>query len=146
MNIMYFHKLSHFFLKKNIPIIPKIIYYVQFMVFNSSVPPEVLIGKGTKAAYGGIGIVIHSRAKIGCDCLVGQGVTIGGRSKMNDVPVIGDRVYVGAGARILGNVIIGDDVVIGANSVVIHDIPSKTVVVGAPARVIKSDIEPSDFF
>ena len=49
---------------------------------------------------------------------------------------IGDRVFIGAESVVLPGVTIGDDVVIGANSTVTHDIPSNSVAVGTPARVI----------
>ena len=51
---------------------------------------------------------------------------------------IGSRVFVGAETVVLPNVTIGDDVIIGANSTVTHDIPSNSVAVGSPARVICS--------
>lgn len=49
---------------------------------------------------------------------------------------IGNRVFIGAESVILPGVTIGDDVVIGANSTVTHNIPSNSVAVGSPARVI----------
>ena len=49
------------------------------------------IGGGTKFAYGGIAVVIHARAVIGKNCVIGQCVTIGGRSKHYAVPIIGDN-------------------------------------------------------
>lgn len=51
---------------------------------------------------------------------------------------IGNRVFIGAESVILPGVTIGDDVVIGANSTVTHDIPSNSVAVGSPAKVICS--------
>ena len=51
---------------------------------------------------------------------------------------IGNNVFVGAGSMILPNIKIGDNVVIGAHSVVTKDIPNNCVVVGNPAKVIKS--------
>ena len=51
---------------------------------------------------------------------------------------IGNRVFIGAKSIILPNVTIGDNVVIGAGSIVIHDVPSNSVVAGAPACVISS--------
>lgn len=51
---------------------------------------------------------------------------------------IGDNVFIGADAIILPNVKIGSHVIIGAGSIVTHDIPDNSVVVGNPARVIKS--------
>ena len=49
---------------------------------------------------------------------------------------IGNNVFIGAESIVLPNVTIGDNVIIGANSTVTHDIPSNSVVAGAPARVI----------
>lgn len=49
---------------------------------------------------------------------------------------IGSRVFIGAEAIILPNVTIGNDVIVGAGSVVNKDVPSNSVVVGNPARVI----------
>lgn len=51
---------------------------------------------------------------------------------------IGNNVYIGTGAYIMPGVKIGDNVVIGAASVVTKDIPSNSVAVGVPARVIKT--------
>lgn len=50
---------------------------------------------------------------------------------------IGSRVWIGEGVMILPGVSIGDGAIIGAHSVVDKDIPSNSIVVGAPARVIK---------
>jgi serine O-acetyltransferase len=50
--------------------------------------------------------------------------------------VLGDRVDIGAGAKILGPIHIGNDVQIGANAVVIRDVPSNSIAVGVPARIL----------
>ena len=50
---------------------------------------------------------------------------------------IGNDVWIGAGVQVLPGVTIGDNVVIGAGSVVVHDVPSDSVAVGNPCRVIK---------
>ena len=52
--------------------------------------------------------------------------------------VLGDNVYIGVDSVILPGVTIGDNVVIGARSVVTRDVPSNSVAVGQPARVIKT--------
>lgn len=52
--------------------------------------------------------------------------------------VVGNNVFIGYGSIILPGVTIGDNVVIGAGSVVSRDIPSNSVAVGAPCRVLKS--------
>ena len=101
---------------------------------------------GVKFAYGGIAVVVHARAVIGKNCIVGQCVTIGGRSKHYEVPVIGDNVYIGAGAKILGPITIGDNCVIGAGAVVLKSVPANSIVAGVPAREVKTGINPKDFY
>lgn len=49
---------------------------------------------------------------------------------------IGNNVYIGQNAMILRGITIGDNVLIGAGAVVTKDIPSNSVAVGVPARVI----------
>lgn len=51
--------------------------------------------------------------------------------------IIGRNVWIGGGAILLPGITIGDNVVIGAGSVVTHDIPSDTVALGSPCRVIR---------
>ncbi len=53
---------------------------------------------------------------------------------------IGNNVYIGYGAFVMPGVTIGDNVIIGANAIVTKDIPSNSVAVGIPAKVI-SDID-----
>lgn len=50
---------------------------------------------------------------------------------------IGKNCWLGAGVIVLPGVTIGDNSVIGAGSVVTKDIPSNTVAVGNPCRVIR---------
>lgn len=60
----------------------------------------------------------------------------------NNAPItIGDHCWIGTNVIILKGVTIGDNCVIGAGSVVTHDIPSNTVAVGNPAKVIKENIK-----
>ena len=54
------------------------------------------------------------------------------------LPVIGNNVSLGANVTIIGNITIGDNVVVGAGSVVVNNIPGNSVVVGNPARIIKT--------
>jgi acetyltransferase-like isoleucine patch superfamily enzyme len=51
---------------------------------------------------------------------------------------IGNNVYLGYEAVVLPGVTIGNNVVIGARAMVTSDIPSNSVAVGVPARVIKT--------
>ena len=50
---------------------------------------------------------------------------------------IGKNCWLGAGVSVLPGITIGDNVVIGAGSIVTKDIPSNTIAVGNPCKVIR---------
>ena len=103
-----------------------------------------LIGKGS-------GIVGHFSIVIGDDVWTGHHVYITDQNHgYTDVstpisqqsqperPVsIGNGSWLGHGSIVLPGVTIGEHVVIGANSVVTRDVPSYSVAVGSPAKVIR---------
>lgn len=112
-------------------------------------------GRGvTLGDYSGIGVncEVFGDVSIGNDVMMGPEVvfyTTNHKFDRTDIPmrlqgtteskgiVIGNDVWIGRRAIILPGVTIGDGVVIGAGAVVAKDIPSYSVVVGNPARVIK---------
>ena len=51
---------------------------------------------------------------------------------------IGNNVHIGTNAIIMPNVIIGNNCIIGCGAIVTKNIPDNSIVVGVPARVIKS--------
>ena len=106
---IYFYRLENFPYKHHIPILPDIIKILIYLLFNAYIPYEVEIGPASKFGYGGLGIVIHPRARVGKNVLIGHQVTIEGRSKIKEVSVIGDNVLIGAGAKILGDVVVGNN-------------------------------------
>ena len=57
---------------------------------------------------------------------------------------IGKNAWIGAGATILPGVTVGENAVVGSASVVTHDVPAGGVVVGNPARLIKT-LDPEKF-
>lgn len=61
-----------------------------------------------------------------------------GKGYQYNAPVrIGKNCWLGAGVIVLPGITIGDNVVIGAGSVVTKDIPSDTVAVGNPCRILR---------
>lgn len=143
--LIHYYRIANWLYKHHVPFLPKFIWRLQYLLFNSSVPASCEIGKGTKFGYGGIAVVLHARTVIGKNCMIGQGVTIGGKSGWYEVPVIGDNVHISAGARILGPVRIGNNVIIGANAVVVKDVPDNCIVAGIPAKIIKENISMDDY-
>lgn len=99
-------------------------------------PCEATLGKRFRIDHFG-GIVVSGDAILGDDCVIRNGVTVGLRhTGHRGSPVLGNRVDVGAGAKLLGPIRIGDDVTIGANAVVLSDVPSNSIAVGVPARIL----------
>jgi len=98
------------------------------------------IGKGLKL-YHGHGLVVNFSTVMGNYCTLRQSTTIGNKGWIgddDDSPIIGNWVDIGANVCIIGNIRIEDHVLIGAGSVVTKSIPSGAVVVGNPARIIKT--------
>lgn len=95
-------------------------------------------GPGLRLLHPG-GIIINSNAKIGKNFTIRPFSVIGNKSAGDRyaVPTIGDNVEVGCNCSIIGKIHIGDNVKIGAGSVVVTDIPSNSICVGNPAKVIK---------
>lgn len=113
-----------------------------------SIGNRCLIGKGS-------GIVGHFSITIGDDVWTGHHVyitdqnhgytditiPIAQQSQPERAVTIGSRSWIGHGSVILPGVTIGEHVVIGANSVVTRDIPSYSVAVGSPAKVIRRYVD-----
>ncbi|GIU37163.1 serine acetyltransferase [Shewanella colwelliana] len=145
MNPVKFQSVAHKLYNARVPFIPYLITAFIRVFFGCYFSHKTRVGKQLLLGYKGLGIVIHDRVIVGDYCHIDQNVTIGGTSKKYNVPTLGTSVYVGAGAKVLGPISIGDNVVIGANSVVVKDIPDNCLVVGVPARIIKTNISKSDY-
>ena len=137
MNAIKLYRIGNYCYQKNIPLIPFFTKSLIFLVFNSVIPYTTEIGKDSKLAYGGIGVVIHAKSRIGERVIIGQNVTIGRSLDPSSIPHIGDNVYISAGAKIIGGIKIGSNVIIGANSVVTKNIPDNSIVAGVPAQILR---------
>lgn len=94
-------------------------------------------------------VLDEARVTIGDDCFIGPNVSIytachstdpverNSRKEWARPVTIGNNVWIGGSVTILPGVTIGNNVTIGAGSVVVADIPSDTIAVGNPCRVIK---------
>ncbi len=95
------------------------------------------IGSGTMIDMGAI---LGARAHVGKNSHVGAGSVLAGvlEPPSKEPVMVGDNVLIGANAVILEGVKIGNGAVVGAGAVVTQDVAENTVVVGNPARVVKS--------
>ena len=78
LNAIVFYRISRWLYLHHIPFLPKLVTLLIFLIYNSKIPYQAKIGKGTKFGYGGMGVVVHTKAVIGDNCSIGQQVTIGG--------------------------------------------------------------------
>ena len=87
------------------------------------------------------GIAINNECVIGENFTIYGGATIGMefRGERRGCPKIGNKVWFGAHAAIVGNITIGDDVLIAPNAFVNFDVPSHSVVVGNPGKIVAKE-------
>lgn len=135
-NAIFFYRISRWLYLKKIPLLPKIIQLMVFVIYNCKVPYKCSIGKGSFLVVKGIGVCIHDNAIIGDGCRIGIGCKIVGKGPFKEVARIGNNVFIGPGAVIVGPVIIEDNVIIGANSVVTKSVPKGAIVGGIPAKIL----------
>jgi len=136
--VIFIYRISHTLWRWKIPVIPRLLYGINRVLFSVVLPPSAVLGKDVLLAYNGLATVIHARCRIGNRVQISQGVTLGGRSGLFEVPVIEDDVQIGAGAKILGPIVIGRGAKIGANAVVLQNVPIGATFVGVPARNVSS--------
>lgn len=108
--------------------------------YGLEMPGKATIGEGFYLGHA-YGITVNPDAVIGRNCNIHKGVTIGqeNRGKRKGAPVLGDRVWLGVNSTVVGAVTIGDDVLIAPNSYVNCDVPSHSIVIGNPCRIIPRD-------
>ena len=149
LHAIWFHRIAHFFYKKRLYTIARIISHISRHLTGIEIHPGAKIGRRVFIDHG-MGIVIGETAEIGDDVLMYQGAVLGGVSleKKKRHPTVGNNVVIGAGAIILGPVVIGDNSRIGAGSVVVTDVPPNSTAIGVPAKIrpgsTKEEIEKLD--
>jgi serine O-acetyltransferase len=104
-------------------IIKKRIGTTTYNDIRADIPYSTIFG------HGGIGVVIHHKAKIGKHCFIGHNVTIGNRRE-DGAPTIENKVNIYSNATIIGDIKIGHHSVVGAGAIVYKDVPPYSLVVG----------------
>lgn len=88
------------------------------------------------------GIIMGNNVGISPGCkIISANHNNGNHSTHDAAPpiIMGNNVFIYANSVVLPGVKIGDNVIIGAGSVVTHDIPSNSIAVGNPCKVIKEN-------
>jgi sugar O-acyltransferase (sialic acid O-acetyltransferase NeuD family) len=89
----------------------------------------------------GTNVVINTGAIVEHDCWIGNHAHIASGARLAGQVRVETGVHVGIGATIRQNINIGADAIIGAGAVVVKDVAAHTVVVGVPAKVLRSRSE-----
>ena len=111
-------------------------YFVSHSINTFFITKSENIGSGL-VLWHGYSTIIFAES-VGENCEIWHNVTIGRAHDLGRRPRIGNNVKVCAGAIVLGDIEIGDNVIIGAGAVVTKSIPANSVVVGNPAKIIKT--------
>lgn len=107
------------------------------------IPIGTEIGPGLRISHFGT-IVVNPDAKIGKNFSIAQGALIGNaQGKKAGVPIVGDNVIMSANSVVIGGVTIGDYVMIAPGAFVNFDVPSHSIVIGNPGKIVASD-KPTD--
>lgn len=112
--------------------------------------PEAVISIGDASRINGISIHCRKAVTLGKECLAGSAILMDNDfhsihfEKRNDpaaiksTPItIGNRVWLGGQCAILKGVTVGEESVVGFRAVVTKDVPSKKIVAGNPAHIVK---------
>jgi sugar O-acyltransferase (sialic acid O-acetyltransferase NeuD family) len=105
--------------------------------------PGLYVNAGcTLGAAGVFGefVLINRGASLGHHARLGDFVSIGPGAVVAGNVTVHRGAVVGAGAVVLPEVTIGANSVVGAGAVVTGDVPDRCLVVGNPARIVKTDI------
>jgi serine O-acetyltransferase len=127
------------------PLLGWLAYYA-LKLLGVEIPRSVPIGEGFELAHGGVGVVVHSRARIGNRVKIYPGVTLGRadihlpmeRSRFQGIQVE-DDVILAPGAKVLckeGVLHVRKGTVVGANAVLLESTGEREMWAGVPARCI----------
>jgi acetyltransferase-like isoleucine patch superfamily enzyme len=139
-------KLKYYFMEKASKYLQKIRYFRLLLLGFKNISSKAIIESKIN-----LDKVYPSGIYIGDNTLIASGTTILCHEHVKRDPIdkrnpwitntiIGKNCFIGVGTIILPGVCIGDEVLIGAGSVVTKNIPSNSLAVGNPARIIRRNI------
>lgn len=82
--------------------------------------------------------IVNTNASVDHDCHIGKGVHVMPGATIAGCVHVGDYATIGSNATILPRIRIGTAAIVGAGAVVTRDVPERAVVMGIPARHVRS--------
>ncbi len=114
---------------------------------SAIISPSVELGNGSMIMAGvvisscvklGDNVIVNTGAVVDHDCCLGDHVHVATGARLSGTVRVGAGAHIGAGAVIRQNINIGDGAVVGAGAAVVRDVAANEVVVGVPARTLRS--------
>jgi len=102
---------------------------------GTAVMANVVVNAATKI---GSHVIINTAAVVEHDCKLADYVHISPNATLCGGVSVGEGTHIGAGATIIPGIHIGNWCVVGAGAVVIRDVPDNCIVVGNPARILRT--------
>jgi serine O-acetyltransferase len=143
--IMRLHKLSRWLMLRGWRRLSVTIDRIIRVVYAARIPAEAEIDPSVHFSHNALAVVVTKKARIGPRCQIGMHVLLGSRWPLEGGPRLEADVIVHAGAKIIGPVTVGAGSVVGANAVVLEDIPPRSLAVGVPAVVKRSNLSIDDY-
>ncbi|MDB5077800.1 MAG: serine acetyltransferase [Chloroflexi bacterium] len=156
LHALWAYRLSHRLYERKVPFVPRLISQIaRILTGGIEIHPGAKIGRRFFIDHGS-GVVIGETAEIGDNVMLYHQVTLGATGWWKDMksgrvkrhPTIENDVVIGCGASLLGPITVGAGSKIGAMALVIDNVPPGSIVVGAPATVLRrarmSDTELED--
>ena len=149
---VFFHLIANKLWNINFFLIARILSQLCRFLTGIEIHPAAKIGKIFFIDHG-MGVVIGETSEIEDNVTLYHSVTLGGISPSTNSgeqrgikrhPTLKNNVVVGSGAQILGAVIVGEFAKIGANAVVTRNVPEHAIMVGVPAKNIRTKPEIKD--
>lgn len=143
MNAIRLYRVMRWLYTHKIPMLPKLLQLLIFLMYNSKVTGDSKIGKGTYFVCNGISTVLIPGTIIGDNSVLGLRFSTVRKFPYKEVPRIGNNVWIGPNVVVAGPVVIEDDVIIAGNSFVDKSVPAGAIIAGSPAKIIgwRKDLE-----
>ena len=121
---------------------PKIVHPFSSVSKTSVIEAGTVVMSGVTLNSGvkiGAHCILNTNSSVDHDCQIENFVHISPNAALAGDVTVGEGTHIGMGACVIQGIKIGKWAIIGAGAVVIRDVPDFAVVVGNPAKQIKSN-------